>query len=271
MIVDYLMEGPEEAIRLDMKTDPEQVKKQALWAGIRPGMRVADLGCGSGKTTSILHELVQPMGTVVGVDFAEKRIEYAVEHYSAEGMEFLCRDIRKPLDDLGQFDFVWIRFVLEYYRSTNFEIIENTSRVVKPDGILCLIDLDYNCLSHFGLSQRLEKTIFEFVKILEEETNFDPYAGRKLYSYLYRLGYHGLNVDVAAHHTIYGELGDVDDFNWAKKIEAIKTISKKVDFMFREYPGGFEELKEECNRFFRDPARFSYTPIICVSGLKTRP
>jgi len=49
----YLMESDEEALRLDIKTVPALVEAQARWAGIEPGMRVADLGCGAGKTTSI--------------------------------------------------------------------------------------------------------------------------------------------------------------------------------------------------------------------------
>ena len=68
----YLMENSEETLRLDLKTDAKIVEKQALWAGIKPGMRVADLGFGSGKTTLHLHKLVQPNGEVVGVDIAEK-------------------------------------------------------------------------------------------------------------------------------------------------------------------------------------------------------
>ena len=76
---EYLMENDEEALRLDIKTDTSVVEKQALWAGIETGMRVADIGCGSGKTTSILHKLVQPDGVAIGVDGAEKRIECAKE------------------------------------------------------------------------------------------------------------------------------------------------------------------------------------------------
>ena len=77
----YLMESDEEALRLDIKTDAALVEKQALWAGIKPGMRVADLGCGAGKTTFHLNRLVQPNGQTVGVDIADQRIDYARKHY----------------------------------------------------------------------------------------------------------------------------------------------------------------------------------------------
>ena len=261
---EYLMESVEEVFRLDIKTDSKVVEEQALWAGIKPGMRVVDICCGSGKTTYILHKLVQPDGTVVGVDGSEKRIEYAKGHYSAEGIEFKCKDIRKSLDDLGMFDFVWVRFVLEYYHSSSFDIVKNISRIVKPGGILCLIDLDYNCLTHFGLSQKLERTLFAVVKKLEEEANFDPYAGRKLYSHLYNLGYQDIDVDVRAHHLIYGKLNDTDAFNWMKKIE---VVSKKIQLKFEEYKG-HEEFIEDFKKFFTDPGRFTYTPVISCKGLK---
>ena len=37
-------------------------------AGIRPGMRVLDLGCGAGDVTFVAADLVGPDGSVVGVD-----------------------------------------------------------------------------------------------------------------------------------------------------------------------------------------------------------
>ena len=266
--LDYLMESEEEVFRLETKTDSAVVEKQALWAGIKSGMRVADMGCGSGKTTAILHKLVQPRGTVVGVDGSERRIEYAREHYGSEGIEFVCKDIRDPFDELGVFDFVWVRFILEYHSSNGFEIVQNISRIVKPGGILCLIDLDHNGLSHFGLSERLERTIFDFTETLEKKANFDPYAGRKSYSYLYKLGYENLDVHVEAHHLIFGKLTDVDAYNWIKKIT---VASKKVNFEFREYKGRYEEFMEEFMRFFTDPGRFTYTPVISVRGCRPAP
>jgi SAM-dependent methyltransferase len=263
--VDYLMESEEESIRLEAKTDPAVVEQQALWAQIKPGMRVADLGCGCGKTTSVLHGLVQPGGTAVGVDLSEKRLEYARNNYARDGIEFVRMDIWRPMDELGSFDFVWVRFVLEYFRSNAFEIVRNASRILKQGGILCLIDLDHNCLNHFGLSERLERAIARCARVLEQEYNFDPYAGRKLYSFLYDLGYERVAVTVAAHHLIYGALSSIDAVNWTKKIEIVST---KAGFALDEYKGGREEFMEEFNRFFFDPRRFSYTPLICARGCK---
>ena len=63
----YLMENDQEAKRLDLKTDQVRLEQQAKWAGIRSGMRVADVGCGSGKTSFFLHHLVRDGGEVLGL------------------------------------------------------------------------------------------------------------------------------------------------------------------------------------------------------------
>ena len=113
MPTDYLMEGDEEALRLDMKTDPVLVEKLALWAGITAGMRIADLGCGSGKTTFVLNRLSQPGADTVGVDISPQRVRFAQRRYNAAGLSFRQMDIRKPLETLGRFDLVWVRFVVD--------------------------------------------------------------------------------------------------------------------------------------------------------------
>lgn len=263
----YLMESKDEIQRLIVKTDKRILEKQALWAGIKKGMSVADIGCGPGITTFYLKKLVEASGEVVGVDRSEERIAYAKQHYSNTGIEFTCRDINEPLDDLGVFDFVWVRFILEYHRSKSFDLVKNISKVVKPGGILCLIDLDYNCLSHFGIPRRLEKTLYDIMNILENHADFDPYAGRKLYSFIYDLGYENINVDMSPYHLIFGGLKKTDEFNWTKKVE---VAAKKSGCRFEEYNGGYEEFCEEFKKSFADPRRFTYTPAISCRGRKPK-
>jgi SAM-dependent methyltransferase len=261
----YFMENNEEAFRLEIKTDNHIVEKQASWAGIKPGMRVADIGCGAGKTTSVLYELAQPDGLAVGVDGSEKRIKHAISQYGVKGLDFFCKDILQPLEEFGEFDFIWVRFLLEYYKKESFDIVNNLSKILRPGGILCLIDLDYNCLTHYGLSPRLDKTISNAIKALETSANFDPYIGRKLYSFLFDLGYEDIDVDVGGHHLIFGDLKNRDEFNWFKKVE---VVSGKIEYDFSDYKGGYEEFLEEFRKFFTDPRRFTYSPIVSCRGRK---
>jgi len=263
---DYFMENEAESLRLEVKTRPDAVKKQALWCGIKPGLRVLDAGCGPGKVTSILHEMIQPGGTILGVDYSEKRIDHAKKHYGEKsGIDFQLHDLRDHPEGVGQFDLIWVRFVLEYNLLESPEIVRNLTACLKPDGYLCLLDLDHNCVSHYQLPNKMEKVLFEIMARLQQEYNFDPYSGRKLYSYLYELDCQNIQVDVNTHNLIYGNISKAELFNWTKKAE---VASEKTKELFEKYPGGSDAFVSDFIQFFSDPKRFTYTPLILCKGMK---
>ena len=263
---EYLMENSQEALRLDVKTDPDAVRKQVEICGISPGARVLDAGCGSGKTTSTIHEMVQPGGSVMGIDFAQDRVDFALKKYgNREGIEFRCMDLMRPLDEIGTFDFIWIRFVLEYYLEGSVDIIRNTARNLKPGGRICLLDLDYNCLSHYPMKAEMVEMLQKLVSKMMMKYNFDAFVGRKMYTYLYDLGFGDIKVSLIPHHLIYGDLLSSDDFNWVKKVE---MASVKARDLFNGYPRGYDGFLKDYNDFFHDPRRFTYTPMIICTGRK---
>lgn len=261
----YLMENRDEANRLEIKTDVGKIAAQARWAGLKPGMRVADVGCGPGKISALLHRLSGPDGTAVGIDSSVDRIGHAKAHYADSGLSFHCRNILEPLDDLGTFDFVWIRFVLEYYRSRAFDIVRNVTRIVKPGGILCLVDLDHNCLNQYGLPSRLKRAVDAIMAKLGRDADFDPHMGIKLYSMLYDLDFRSIDVTMEAHHLIFGDLDNVQDYDWTKKVE---VAARNCGYAFDEYDDGYDGFYSEFKSSFADPRRFIYTPVICSRGVK---
>ena len=177
----------------------------------------------------------------------------------------MTADIRDPLDDLGRFDFIWVRFVLEYYLKGSFDIVKNIYKNLNPGGILCLIDLDCNCLRYFGLPNRLGKAVENVMRSLAKNCNFDPYVGVKLYSFLYDLGLKDININLSPHNLIFGDLKDNEKFNWVKKAEIAGNNS---GYSFEEYGGNFDSFMEEFQVFFHDPRIFTYTPLIACRGVK---
>jgi len=263
---DYLMEHPDEAVRLDIKTDPGAVREQALLCGISPGARVLDVGCGSGRTSSILHEIVGPCGEVIGVDYSESRLDYARQHFGGKpGISFHFADFTRPMEDLGQFDYIWVRFVLEYFLNEAKDIVINLTDNLKPNGRLCLLDLDHNSLNHYPLPEEMEEKLYAAFVSSAEQFNFDPYAGRKLYSYLYDQKYRDIRVEIVAHHLIYGELRPQDEYNWTRKFF---VSASKYQNVFIDYPGEINGFFRDFHRIFSDPRRFTYTPMIICSGTK---
>jgi SAM-dependent methyltransferase len=263
--LEYLMEDPSEIERLERKTAPEALLAQARAAGLEPGMRVADIGCGPGLTSHLLHQAVQPGGEVVGIDFSAERVAYARRRYREQGLSFVERDLFDELDDLGRFDFVWCRFVFEFHRSRAFKLAGQLDRLVAADGILCLADLDHNCLNHDGLDGQLVETIEAIVSGLAERADFDAYAGRHLYGHLFDLGYRELRVELFAHHLIYGQLDERERYNWQRKL-AVAAQRSGCDFS--AYVDGYEGFARHFAEAFESPRRFTYTPLILCCGRK---
>lgn len=264
---EYLMENKDETIRLDVKTDPESLRKQALWCGVKPGMKILDGGCGPGKTTSILHQMIQPSGTIIGIDFSPERIHYAKKNYEKKNeIEFHVKDLRESLNDLGQFDLIWIRFVLEYYREGSFDIVKNLKKSIKPGGTLCLLDLDFNCLIHYELPQQLEKTLHSIMNYAEKKYNFDPFMGRKLYSLLYDAEFENIEIELMPHNLIYDEISQKDKFNLSIKID---MAAKRAENIIASYHGGHRNFIRDLNEYLISKRRFTYTPLLICKGRKS--
>ncbi len=83
-------------------------------AQIRPGMRVLDVGCGTGDVSMLAAELVGPGGCVVGVDRVPEPLAAArqrAEEAGAHQVEFVQSDLDTLLSD-QPFDALVGRFVL---------------------------------------------------------------------------------------------------------------------------------------------------------------
>ncbi len=262
----YLMENQEEGKRLELKTDREAVKRQAAWAGIGPGMRVLDVGCGTGITTDALAELVGKTGHVTGLDFSEERLAVARERYGSENVSFVQHDIRCPFQSSPPYDAMWTRFFLEYFRNNQQQIVANSVASLRTGGIACLADLDNNSLGHSGLSERLEQTLKSMMARLEKDFDFDPNAGRRLYGHLYCLGFQEIACLGEMHHLVYGNSSEDEKYNWIRKVE---VAAQQSGCPFTAYNGSFEEFRAEVQDFLNNPLRFTYTPLILARGIKT--
>jgi len=259
------MENEEESKRLELKTDKDAVIRQAAWAGIGPGMRVLDVGCGTGITTAALAELVGENGRVTGLDFSEERLAVAREQYASDRVDFVLHNIHSPYCPPVPYDAIWSRFFLEYFRKDQLRIVSHAVASLRPGGIACFADLDNNSLGHYGLSERLQQTLEEIASCLERDFDFDPYAGRRLYSHLYRLGFRDLACMGEMHHLIYGVTSEVEQYNWLRKLE---VVAQKSGCTFSAFSDGYDEFCIEYKAFLNDPLRFTYTPLIVARGVK---
>lgn len=112
-------------------------------AGIGPGDRVLDIGCGTGTQAIAAWRRIQPQGSVVGVDISGKMLAAARRKARRIGLDipFQKADaVRLPFD-AGRFDVVTITTVMHMIPERERDLaLKEASRVLRPGGRLLLVD-----------------------------------------------------------------------------------------------------------------------------------
>jgi SAM-dependent methyltransferase len=118
-------------------------------AGIAPGMRVLDVGCGGGDVAFLVADLVGPAGEVVGVDRVPSALQWAIsraQFRSVSNTRFLEGDPAGMAFD-EPFDAVVGRLVLMYYPDP-VDALRKLQNHLCPGGLAVFQEFDLaNCRS----------------------------------------------------------------------------------------------------------------------------
>src|SRR5689334_14888195 len=109
-------------------------------AGLKPGMRVLDIGCGAGDVAVLAGEIVGGSGRVLGIDRSEAAIETArARAVSAKNIAF---EIASPEDlaDEERFDMVVGRYVL-IFQDDPASFVRASARLAKPSGVIAFHEI----------------------------------------------------------------------------------------------------------------------------------
>ena len=150
-------------------------------AGLRPGMRVLDVGCGSGDVALLACEFVGPNGAVVGIDRAADAIVRAkarAENRRLSNVQFVEGDPTRARFDEG-FDAIVGRLILMYY-SEPIDALRKLLAHLRPGGIVAFQEFDASgCKSH-PPSPTYERCKNWIIRTLQL-SGADSHVGLKLY------------------------------------------------------------------------------------------
>jgi SAM-dependent methyltransferase len=103
--------------------------------GGRHGLRILDLGCGSGY--AVTRFLGTPADEILGLDLYEPNVRYATEHFERPGLRFECRSASSLAQSSQTFDVVVLADVLEHLEEP-LAVLTQCRRLLAADGMLLI-------------------------------------------------------------------------------------------------------------------------------------
>jgi predicted methyltransferase len=135
----------------DLQTDKRRDPAKLLeFTGVRPGMKVLDMGAGGGYSTELMARAVAPTGVVYGQnpsDLSERaktRFEARLKTPAGKNIVSLVRPFDDPVPaDAREFDLITFLF---FYHDTTYMTVDRAEMnrklyaALKPGGILVIAD-----------------------------------------------------------------------------------------------------------------------------------
>jgi SAM-dependent methyltransferase len=141
----------DELRRYRFMADAARQTEQDLWqaAGIAPGATVADVGCGPGALFPAIMDVIGPGGRLIGVDANPRTVAAAQAMIDAHGWQNATVHVGQAeatgLPD-GSVDVAMVRHVLGHNGSTEQQIVDHLTALVRPGGHIYLVDVDISML-----------------------------------------------------------------------------------------------------------------------------
>jgi len=158
------------------------------FAGVRPGWRVLEVGCGTGVVCRDLATIVGRRGAVVGVDpsrvFVRAARRLAREHRLHGRLRFEVGSGARLRFRDGVFDGALAVTVLLHVPDPE-SIVSEMVRVTRPGGVVAVQDQDFGTFALEHPDRALTRRILEGVA---RRVYADPWSGRTLFGMLRRFG-----------------------------------------------------------------------------------
>jgi SAM-dependent methyltransferase len=166
-------------------------------AGLKPGLRCVDVGCGVGLVT---EELAHMTGSCVGVDNDEDFLNYARTHRSADGCEFRHLDVLTESLEPESYDVAFTRYLLSHLVDP-LSVLKKIVSAVRPGGLILVEDVDFPGHFHHPPNPAFVRYLELYQNVVELRGG-DPKLGRRLLELAQALQLTDIDVQlvVAVHH-----------------------------------------------------------------------
>jgi len=203
-------------------------------AGLKPGMRVADIGCGIGTISCWMAEQVGTGGSVQGVDVSEGQVATARRRADAVGIENVTFTVASAYDtglEAESFDLVFCRFVLMHLQRPE-DALREMRRLLRPGGVLAVEDGDFTALFSYPPLDAFDRCMALY-RAAGERHGEDFEIGRRLYALVRQVGFDSAEVAMAQPVFVHGEAKRLPEWTLTESanllIEAQLTTQAEID------------------------------------------
>jgi ubiquinone/menaquinone biosynthesis C-methylase UbiE len=256
------METEQEFDRLERQARMTHYRLEDELRGVvlYPRMKILDAGCGSGVASRFLADRFLGVN-IEACDLSDIRLQQArnaSRHSGLDRIRFFRSSVEEIQTENDRYDFVFCRFVLEHLPNP-VRAISEFFRVLKPGGMLFLVDLDgilFN-LTHQDpvLAQQLDS--------IRQGLSQDLFVGRRLPQLVHRSGFIGLNWKVS-----------VMDFQGADLSDELELTQDRLAFalpLFSKILGSDDAAQDfrrrYCEEILKPGSTLFYNKFV-VSGVK---
>lgn len=186
-------------------------------SGLVEGMRVLDVGCGTGDLCIMAAELVGDTGSVVGIDISESPLlaaKKAVQERKISTVEFLQGDILDMPNSIGTFDAIIGRRVL-MYQSNAADSIASLLPRLKTGGKMIFQESDRIASSLCKESLPLHTKVQSWIWDTVAKEGGDVHIGMHLYALMKRAG---LTISLLRSEAILQTSESGSDLGWVAKM-----------------------------------------------------
>ena len=179
----------------------------------KKGSKILDLGCGTGRLTEAIAEIVGPDSKVVAVDPDTERIKIAKERHVAENIHYGEGDAEHfPEDD---YDLIFSNYVLHWVKNKEI-VFQQAKKYLKKDGVLAFA---------MPTKQKNSEDVEATKKTLSQEFREDL-----------QMNYHYM--DSTDLHTFASTYGfEIQHFSIEKTNFTFESVHNIVDFLRANSPG----------------------------------
>jgi ubiquinone/menaquinone biosynthesis C-methylase UbiE len=150
-------------------------------AGVRPGQRVLDVGCGTGYWARLLAEAVGPDGLVVGIDPSPEMVAYAARKAPPGGTCRFQVGTAEALDFPSDHFDVVVNSLMMHHLPEDLRVpaLREMRRVLRPDGTLLVAEAQ---VPRHGLGWRLLARLHSFDRMAHMVPNLESLVAQAAFA-----------------------------------------------------------------------------------------